>query len=39
MEEIAFCDGEEALTFIDKMVKFFTVIHAKRREETNIKRL
>ena len=38
MEEIAFYNGE-ALTFIDKIIKFFTIIYTKRREETNIKRL
>lgn len=39
MEEITFYDGGEALAFIDKIVKFLAVIRAKRREETNVKRL
>jgi hypothetical protein len=39
MEEIAFCNGGEALALINKIIKFLAVIYAKRREETNIKRL
>ena len=33
-----FCDGK-ALTLTDKIIKFLAVIYAKRREETDIKRL
>ena len=34
-----FYNKVKALTFIDKIIEFFTIIHAERREETNIKRL
>jgi len=39
MEEIAFCDGGEALALTDMIIKFLAVICAKKREKTNVKRL
>jgi len=39
MEEIAFYNKGEALTLRDKIIKFLAVIRAKRREETDVKRL
>jgi hypothetical protein len=39
MEKITFYNRGEALTLRDKIIKFLAVIRAKRREETNVKRL
>ena len=34
-----FYNGGEALALINKIIKFLAVIRAKRREETDVKRL
>ena len=39
MEEIMFYNKGEALTFKDKVIKFLTITHTEKREETNIKKL
>ena len=34
-----FCDKRKALIFTNKIIKFLAVIHAKKKEKTDIKRL